>query len=436
MQYNALQTIQAFEAGQGQRKQREYDAGRQKLGNALAMGDLKGGASTAFGMGDIETGMALQTQQRTMLDAEAEKKRTGLMRYGMGLLQTPQEQREAMRPQIAQTLAQIGVEVPEDQLAQMDLSDAAIQATLQSLQDPESLMKQYQAQMNPEFKVVGDSLMRIQGNQVTPAYTAPQKPQEQWQEYTPPGGIPGLFIKSAQTGEIKRVAGPQSGGIRVGPDGSVMIGGPVDGLGYGSAPRGQDAAIAFDRDGNPVVTPGPQQEAYNKALRGLDEFTAQNSIVLEDIDRALGSISGWSTGAGAALKDLPIIGGITPAGQLESLLETIQANVGFDKLQAMREASPTGGALGAVTERELAFLQAVFGSLRQDTSPENVRYNLTRLREHMAGREQRLREALATDFPSLATTAQRRGATNQQLQTLNDDEAAELEQLRRELRIE
>jgi hypothetical protein len=151
MQYNALQSLQAFEAGQGQRKQREQEAGRVKLGNALAGGDYAGGASMAFGMGDIETGMALQGQQKTMLDAEQEAKRTGLMRYGMSLLQTPAEQREAMRPQIAQTLASIGVELPQDQLSTMDLSDAAIQATLQSLQDPESLMKQYQAQMNPEF---------------------------------------------------------------------------------------------------------------------------------------------------------------------------------------------------------------------------------------------------------------------------------------------
>jgi len=151
MQYNALQSLQALEMGQGQRKQREYDDGRKKLGNALAGGDLAGGASMAYGMGDIETGMALQGQQKTMLDAEQEAKRTGLMRYGMSLLQTPADQREAMRPQIAQTLAQIGVELPQDQLAAMDLSDAAIQATLQSLQDPESLKKQYQAQMNPEF---------------------------------------------------------------------------------------------------------------------------------------------------------------------------------------------------------------------------------------------------------------------------------------------
>jgi hypothetical protein len=145
---------------------------------------------------------------------------------------------------------------------------------------------------------------------------------------------------------------------------------------------------------------------------------AQNSIVLGDIDMALKNVSAFSTGAGSALKDLPIVGGITPAGQMESLMETIRANVGFDKLQAMREASPTGGALGAVTEKELAFLQAVFGSLRQDISPENVTRNLTRLREHMLGREQRIREAFAADFPTVEETAQFRTQTNEQVQRL------------------
>jgi len=226
------------------------------------------------------------------------------------------------------------------------------------------------------------------------------------------------FITQEQADAAIAKANAQSGGIRIGADGSVQIGGPVDGIGFGSAARGQEPAFVRTREGDTAVTPGPQQEAYNKARRGLDEFVAQNSIVLGDIDMALKNVSVFSTGAGSALKDFPVIGGITPAGQMESLLETIRANVGFDKLQAMREASPTGGALGAVTEKELAFLQAVFGSLRQDISPENVTRNLTRLREHMVGREQRIREAFAADFPTVQETAQFRAQTNEQVQRL------------------
>jgi hypothetical protein len=149
MQYNALQSLQAFEMGQGQRKAREEETAMKGIGNALAGGDYKGASASLFGMGKIDAGLQTAEYGKGLLDAEQEAKRTGLMRYGMSLLQTPADQREAMRPQIAQTLAQIGVELPQDQLAAMDLSDAAIQATLQSLQDPESLVKQFQAQMAP-----------------------------------------------------------------------------------------------------------------------------------------------------------------------------------------------------------------------------------------------------------------------------------------------
>ena len=226
------------------------------------------------------------------------------------------------------------------------------------------------------------------------------------------------FITQEQADAAIAKATAQSAGVRVNADGSVQVGGPVDGIGYGSAAKGQEPAFVRTREGGTAVTPGPQQEAYNKARRGVDEFMAQNSIVLGDIDMALKNVSVFSTGAGSALKDLPIFGGITPAGQMESLMETIRANVGFDKLQAMREASPTGGALGSVTEKELAFLQAVFGSLRQDISPENVTRNLTRLKEHMLGREQRIRDAFAADFPTIEETAQFRTQTNEQVQRL------------------
>ena len=66
----------------------------------------------------------------------------------------------------------------------------------------------------------------------------------------------------------------------------------------------------------------------------------------------------------------------TPAHDLSNLLDTIKANIGFNRLQEMREASPTGGALGQVTERELARLEAVVASLSQSQSEEQFLENL------------------------------------------------------------
>jgi len=57
-------------------------------------------------------------------------------------------------------------------------------------------------------------------------------------------------------------------------------------------------------------------------------------------------------------------------------LAAIQANVAFDRLQQMREASKTGGALGAVSERELDLLMAAYGNIKQSTSPKKLKENL------------------------------------------------------------
>ena len=116
--------------------------------------------------------------------------------------------------------------------------------------------------------------------------------------------------------------------------------------------------------------------AYNKAMaKGKGSGTGGfGAIVVNDaISRALPLIgNGWSTGFASYLSAIPG----TEAQALKNNLATIKANIGFDKLQAMRDASPTGGALGQVSERELGFLQSVFGSLDQSQSAEELGYNI------------------------------------------------------------
>lgn len=159
--YNALQTIQAFEAGQGQRKAREQEAAMKGVGNALAGGNYAGASSSLFSMGNIEGGLKVAEYGKSLQDAEAERKRVGAIRYGMGLLSTPPEQREAMRGQIGQTLGGMGWQLDENAIATMDLSDEGIKATLATLQDTDGLMKQYQSMMAPaEY---GLELVPVQG---------------------------------------------------------------------------------------------------------------------------------------------------------------------------------------------------------------------------------------------------------------------------------
>ncbi len=130
--------------------------------------------------------------------------------------------------------------------------------------------------------------------------------------------------------------------------------------------------------GGPQAQKEQQQTTQRERQRQSKE--ERNAVVLEDIDQALKAIQspGFpSTGIfGQILGD---VGG-TNAHDLSTTLDSIRANIGFDQLQKMREASPTGGALGQVTERELAFLQSVLGSLTSSQNEEKLIFNLNRLK--------------------------------------------------------
>ena len=131
-----------------------------------------------------------------------------------------------------------------------------------------------------------------------------------------------------------------------------------------------------------------QQAAAQKELKidsaeqaRTEAEATSGTLVLEEIDRAIAAIKAnplLTTGLGAQLTT-NIAG--TPAANLSQLLAPIQANIGFDRLQRMRNESPTGGALGQVAVKELDFLQATQGSLSQLQSGPQLLENLQRLGE-------------------------------------------------------
>ena len=107
---------------------------------------------------------------------------------------------------------------------------------------------------------------------------------------------------------------------------------------------------------------------------------ATADIVSTDIDRAIKTIDTSilpTTGAVGGL--LSNVGG-TAARDVSALLDTVKANAGFDTLSKMRAASPTGGALGSITEKELALLQATVGNLEQSQTADQLKDNLRRLK--------------------------------------------------------
>lgn len=120
-----------------------------------------------------------------------------------------------------------------------------------------------------------------------------------------------------------------------------------------------------------------EKEAKASARARDNAATAQN--VISEVDRALGMVD-WSTAGVIGLAASNI--GSTDAYDLSASLETIRANLGFDRLQRMREASPTGGALGQVAVQELNALQNSVASLKQGQKPSVLAANLIRVRNH------------------------------------------------------
>lgn len=119
-----------------------------------------------------------------------------------------------------------------------------------------------------------------------------------------------------------------------------------------------------------------REKSYTKAQSSLQGFEQQTKIVTDTIDNALKTISPLSTGYGSFLKDLPN----TDAGKLNNYLDTIKSNIGLDKLQNMRDNSPTGGALGQVSDMENKLLQATSGAL-DPKQTDQLKTNLTVIKE-------------------------------------------------------
>lgn len=121
-----------------------------------------------------------------------------------------------------------------------------------------------------------------------------------------------------------------------------------------------------------------QASAPKLAQKTALALESANSTIAE-IDKAMANVGRSTAGmVGKALSKIPQ----TSAYELARTAETIRANVGFDRLQQMRDASPTGGALGQVAIQELVALQSSIASLDQGLSPARLRENLAKVREH------------------------------------------------------
>lgn len=101
------------------------------------------------------------------------------------------------------------------------------------------------------------------------------------------------------------------------------------------------------------------------------------------IDRAISQSGGYSAGFWSGIQGTEKEGYIpgSPAENLRATLSTIKSDAALTRLQKIRDESPTGGALGAITERELDLLQNASAALSQSQSPSQLKDNLIRYKQ-------------------------------------------------------
>ena len=185
--------------------------------------------------------------------------------------------------------------------------------------------------------------------------------------------------------EMVNVTGPDGRPMTVPKSSILAIGGVA-----GRTPEEEKVAE------KKAVSALEKQQLLPKAQANLLTIERKSKDILNKTDTILKQIEEpLTTGLkGAALGNIPG----TAAFDLRANLETVLANVGFDELQAMRDASPTGGALGQVAVKEIELLQAIRGNLSANQSYAQLKKNLEDFRKNMAMLQEERRRAFRADF--------------------------------------
>ena len=121
-----------------------------------------------------------------------------------------------------------------------------------------------------------------------------------------------------------------------------------------------------------------QASATTAKVQSASAEAYKTNNILNTVDTALSQVGGATAGVGGAIMSkLPG----SEAVDLQENLLTIKANLGFNELAQMRKDSPTGGALGQVSDMENKALQAARASLEQKQSPSQLRKNLNTVKD-------------------------------------------------------
>jgi hypothetical protein len=133
-----------------------------------------------------------------------------------------------------------------------------------------------------------------------------------------------------------------------------------------------------------------REAKFPQATQAVNTFEAKTTELEKDLialrdHKGLASITGILAGRAP---------GLTAEGRAaEALYDKITARGGFKELQDMRAASPTGGALGNVSNQEGAQLRAAFAAIDRKQDAADVKKAIDTAIADLQGSKSRVREA-------------------------------------------
>lgn len=192
------------------------------------------------------------------------------------------------------------------------------------------------------------------------------------------------------------------------------------GAAAGKAPPG----YRFTPEGNLQAIPGGP--ADQKIQGAFNADVAAMSGASSGMDRLAAAANELKNHAG--LKGITGLQGALPnmpgsdAANAAAMMNTLKSQVAFGVLQDMRNSSKTGGALGAVSEKELVLLQNNLAALEKAQSFDAFKKALGDIVKYTDGAKDRMRSSFNmrhSDKPS-AETAQTAAPTAQQVSSPAD----------------
>lgn len=227
-------------------------------------------------------------------------------------------------------------------------------------------------------------------NQINQAMmTAAQRAELEKGSYSAPAQSSQGFFQADRSGNVR---------VLKGPDGKPLMPVTLDATGQ-AAVAGAKTTATKEAE-NAVAKPGKAIEAkaaLDSTLSSMDRLRAAAEEALKDPN--LGRV----TGVMGMFPNMPGGG----AADVENKLGNLKSQIGFTVLQAMRDASKTGGALGAISDKENELLQNNLAPLGKSQSTEQMRQSLQSIIDYVDGAKGRLNSTYQQQYGnSTPATAQ------------------------------